>query len=112
MPLWHLLAYRTLGLYRLQSLIPSRILKNAARSVHNRKDQYYTSSISLGRHLLVKNGYFWLWRRKKYPIPSVLRLERQATSRRRRVPRTGKHAVANGQSTWRAILRSGWCRDS
>jgi hypothetical protein len=49
-------------------------------------NSYFTSSISLGRHFLVKNDSFWLWRRKKYPTSSVLRLERQATSRRRRVP--------------------------
>ncbi len=49
-------------------------------------NSYFTNSISLDRHFLVKTDSFWLWRRKKYPTPSVLRLERQATSQRRRVP--------------------------
>src|SRR6266481_66437 len=49
-------------------------------------NSYFTSSISLGRHFLVKNDSFGLLEAQKYSTRSVLRLERQATSRRRRVP--------------------------
>src|SRR5882724_4509413 len=49
-------------------------------------NSYFTSSISLGRHFLVKNDSFWLLEAQKCPTRSVLRLERQATLPPRRVP--------------------------
>src|SRR5437773_4563561 len=53
-------------------------------------NSYFTSSISLGSHFLVKNDSFWLLEAQKYPKRSVLRPERQATSPRRRVPINAK----------------------